>query len=112
MPKSNDRSEAARKAWETIRRRGKDEPIDTSTPDGCILKKAREAASAAVGRARKSNLPVDEDWMMDAPQRIIDQKFRCAVTGMEFDVEYKTPGAGGKHYAPSPRVPTASGTGV
>lgn len=48
--------------------------------------------------------------MMDAPQRIIDQKFRCAVTGMEFDVEYKTPGAGGKHYAPSPdQIETGKG---
>jgi hypothetical protein len=40
--------------------------------------------------------------MMDAPARISEQGYRCALTHIPFDVDYRTEGAGGTHLAPSP----------
>ena len=96
-------NEAAIKAWETMRQRGKPPQFDTNTPEGRVLKHAYKAASAAIGRAKKNGLVCDEEWMLDSPQLIIEQNFRCKATGLEFDVDnFKTNGAGGTHRAPSP----------
>jgi len=102
MSQDRPHGDAARKAWDTRRQRVDRPPIDTSTPEGRILRQAQRAASAAIGRAHKTGLPCDEDWMMDATSRIIEQDFRCAMTGLKFDVDFRTEGAGGTHLAPSP----------
>jgi hypothetical protein len=48
--------------------------------------------------------------MMQAPDRIIEQSFRCAITRLPFNVTYRTRGAGGTHFAPSPdRIDPAKG---
>jgi hypothetical protein len=40
--------------------------------------------------------------MLRSAERIVEQGFRCAMTGVGFDVDFRTPGAGGTHLAPSP----------
>lgn len=76
--------------------------MDKSTPKGRILYHAKQSAAGAIGRAKKAGMPVDVDWMRNAPAQIEAQGFRCALTGLEFDVDYRTEGAGGTHLAPSP----------
>lgn len=104
MSTSKKGNEGALKAVETMKRRGKPPKFDTSTPEEArILKQAYRAASAAISRASKLNLEFDEQWMLNSHNQIIAQKFRCAVTGLEFHLDkYKTKGAGGTHMAPSP----------
>ncbi len=104
MSTSKNGKEAALKAIQTMNRRGKPPKFDTSTPEEArILKQAYTAASAAISRASKKGLKSDEKWMLNSHNQIIAQKFRCAVTGLEFHLDkHKTKGAGGTHLAPSP----------
>jgi hypothetical protein len=97
-------NEGALKAAGTKSRRGKPPEFDTSTPEEArILRQAYRAASAAISRASKKDLEFDEKWMLNSHNQIIAQKFRCAVTGLEFHLDkHKTKGAGGTHMAPSP----------
>ncbi len=95
----------ALKAHETMRRRGKPPTIDETTCFGKLEKYAWKAASSAIHRADKAGLPVDEAWMLSAPDQIRRQDYRCALTGLSFNVDdenLKTKGAGGTHFAPSP----------
>lgn len=94
---------AAAKAHATMRRRGKPPSFDRSSPQGRVEICAWRAASAAINRALNAQIEVDEDWMLKAPDRIKQNDYRCELTGLRFDVDnFKTPGAGGTHYAPSP----------
>lgn len=104
------RSDAARKAWKTRRRSAPREKLDRSTPEGRILFHAQRAAAGAIGRASKAGIPVDVEWMHSAPAQIRAQGYCCALTGIRFDVDYRTEGAGGTHLAPSPdRVDPGAG---
>lgn len=67
-----------------------------------MLRSAYSAAVKAVGRAKELDLPVDVDWMLNAPTLIAEQDYRCALTGIAFNVDFRTAGAGGTHLAPSP----------
>jgi hypothetical protein len=67
-----------------------------------VLEAALRAARGAVGRARREGLPVDTSWMLAAPEHIVRQRYCCALTGIPFDADYRTSGAGGTHLAPSP----------
>jgi hypothetical protein len=102
MAKSKKGNDAAKKAWETMRRRGNPPKFDTSTTQGAVLKHAYKAAVAAIGRAKKNGLPVDEEWMLASHLLIEEQGYCCKATGISFDVDFKTGGAGGTHLAPSP----------
>jgi len=104
MSTSKNGNESQLKAHQTMNRRGKPPQFDTSTPEEArILKQAYRAASAAISRASKKGLKFDEKWMLNSHEQIIAQKFCCAVTGLEFDLDkHKTNGAGGTHMAPSP----------
>jgi len=102
MAESKKVKDAAKKAWETMRRRGNPPQFDTTIPEGRILKHAYKAASAAIGRAKINELPVDEKWMLASHLLIEKQGYCCDVTGIRFNVDYKTKGAGGTHLAPSP----------
>lgn len=104
MSTSKNGNEAALKAIQTMNRRGKPPKFDTSTPESArILKQAYGAASASISRAGKKGFKCDEKWMLNSHNQIIAQKFRCAVTGLEFNLDkHKTKGAGGTHMAPSP----------
>ena len=90
----NNRSEAARRAWETRRR---SEDVKRR-----VVARAQQAAGRAISRAKKLGIPIDTDWMRSARAQIINQDYRCALTGIGFDVDYRTEGAGGTHLAPSP----------
>jgi hypothetical protein len=94
MSQNTSRSDAAHKAWETRRKRIARPLIDANTPEGRILRHAQRAASAAIGRSCKTGLPCDADWMMEATNRIIEQGFCCAITGVKFDVDFRTKWAG------------------
>jgi hypothetical protein len=96
-----DRGEAARRAWAT-RRCGPRPLFDLKSSEGRVLQRAFLAARAAVVRARRFGIPVDPEWMMDARARISEQGYRCALTCIAFDVDYRTGGAGGTHLGPSP----------
>ena len=104
MSTSKKGNEGALKAVETMKRRGKPPQFDTSTPESArILKQAYRAASASISRAGKKGFKCDEKWMLNSHNQIIAQKFCCAVTGLEFNLDkHKTKGAGGTHMAPSP----------
>ena len=95
-------SESAIKAIETMRRRGMPPQFDTSTYEGKVQKQAYKAASAAIARAKKNRLKCDEEWMLKSHLLIAEQGYVCKMTGIKFDVDFKTEGAGGTHLAPSP----------
>lgn len=101
---SNTASQRAKKAIATMKRRGSPPVFESVTPDQLqILKHAYRAASAAIGRAEKNGLPYDEKWLLACHKQIVAQQFRCAATGLAFDLKaHKTKGAGGSHFAPSP----------
>ena len=90
----SNRSEAARRAWKTRRQR--------EDAKSRVVARAQQAAGGAISRARKLGIPIDIDWMRNARSQIIDQNYRCALTDIEFDIDYRTEGAGGTHLAPSP----------
>jgi hypothetical protein len=102
MSKKKSASEAARKAWVTRRQRDAWRKPLTESSKKKILEDAYRKSSSAINRALKNGIPVDREWMLEAPQRIMEQDFRCAITGIESNVDYKTKGAGGTHLAPSP----------
>ncbi len=97
----NNPSEAARRAWETRRLRHRP-TFDLQSREGRVLRHSYSRATAAITKAAKLGIPVDAGWMMDAPARIMEQGYRCTLTGIPFDVDYRTTGAGGTHLAPSP----------
>lgn len=104
LKKTKSRSETAKKAVDTMRRRGMPPKFDGYTAAQAeVLAHAYRAASSAVNRAKLKRRPADEKWMLECHKQIIEQEFRCAVTGREFDLKkHKTKGAGGTHMAPSP----------
>ena len=102
MSVNKTRSEAAKKARATIHRRGNPPQFDMRTYEGRVLRQAYKAASAAITRATKSGIDVDEQWLLKSCELIAERGYLCDVTGMKFDVDFKTKGAGGTHLAPSP----------
>lgn len=97
-----DRSAAARRAWTTCRLNAVEGDSAEAACRRRVLAAARRAAASAVRRAWRNGLPADAEWMGDAARHIAAQDFRCALTGIPFDADCRTPGAGGTHLAPSP----------
>jgi len=62
----------------------------------------RARARAAVLRAVKAGLPFDHGFVEDSVHAVRRAGHRCALTRRAFDIDYRTKGAGGTHYAPSP----------
>jgi hypothetical protein len=62
----------------------------------------RERARQAMRRAENAGLPFDESFVIDSVRAVRRAGYRCAITGRAFDIEYRTAGAGGTHYGPSP----------
>jgi hypothetical protein len=62
----------------------------------------RTRARQAMRRAASANLPFDESFVEDSVLAVRQAGYRCKITGRAFDIDYRTPGAGGTHYAPSP----------
>ena len=67
-----------------------------------ILKLARGAASAAMSRARKSGIQFDRDFNLGIVDVLEKQGWRCALTGIAFNSEKTSLGAGERDYSPSP----------
>jgi len=62
----------------------------------------RERARQAMRRAESAGLPFDESFVTDSVRAVRRAGYRCAITGRPFDIEFRTAGAGGTHYGPSP----------
>lgn len=62
----------------------------------------RSRAREAMRRAAKAGVPFDQSFVDDSVLALKQSGFRCQITGRAFDIDYRTPGAGGTHYAPSP----------
>jgi hypothetical protein len=62
----------------------------------------RARARQAMRRAANANFPFDESFVEDSVLAVRKAGYRCQITGRAFDVDYRTPGAGGTQYAPSP----------
>ena len=62
----------------------------------------RTRALDAMRRAAKKKLPVDKSFVEDSLLSVRQAGYRCSISGHPFDLEYKTAGAGGTHFAPSP----------
>lgn len=63
-----------------------------------VLAKAR----SAMGRARAAGVPYDEDFDVWSLAAVREGGHRCGLSGLRFDVGYRTTGAGATHFAPSP----------
>lgn len=63
-----------------------------------VRKRAREA----MRRAATANLPFDKSFDDDSVLMVRKARYRCGISGRPFDIKYRTSGAGGTHYAPSP----------
>ena len=66
--------------------------------DALVRTRAREA----MRRAASAGLPLDETFTEDSVLEVRQAGYRCAITGRAFDINCRTAGAGGTHYAPSP----------
>lgn len=77
-------------------------PHATSTREHRITARALERARACRGRAYKERVPFDEAFVTSAAYEIQRQEFRCAATGIPFDLDEVGEGAGASHFAPSP----------
>ncbi len=53
-------------------------------------------------RAMITNLPFDPSFVEDSVRAVRQAGYRCAATGRPFDIDYRSSGAGGTHFAPSP----------
>jgi len=63
-----------------------------------------------MGRAAIGNLPFDDSFVADSVLAVRRAGYRCEISGRPFDIDYRTSGAGGTHYAPSPdRIVPARG---
>ena len=60
-----------------------------------ILKLARGAASAAMSQVRKSGIQFDRDFNLGIVDVLEKQGWRCALTGIAFNSEKTSLGAGG-----------------
>ena len=68
-----------------------------------VSRRARwNAARACRGRAHKEGVPFDEAFIAATADQIKRQEFRCAATGIPFDLDEIGEGAGASHFAPSP----------
>lgn len=75
-----------------------------------IRARAQERAQACQARARKEGVAYDAAFMASAGDQVARQDYRCAATGIPFDLDNIGEGAGGSHYAPSPdRIVPAQG---
>lgn len=102
MNKPFQKISAGKKAASTRKARNLEETGHLCTRQIEILKLARGAASSAIARARKNGIPVDDDFGHRIAQLLERQNWRCALTGIPFDAERTSEGAGGRDYAPSP----------
>jgi len=73
-------------------------PTETEKIDALVRKRAREA----MRRAASAKVPFDKSFVEDSALAVRQAGYRCKITGRAFDIDYRTPGAGGTHYAPSP----------
>ena len=67
-----------------------------------VTARALERARACRARAYKEGVPFDEALIASAADQIKRQEFRCAATGIPFDLDDIGEGAGASHFAPSP----------
>jgi hypothetical protein len=67
-----------------------------------IEEAVRERARQAMRRAAAANLPFDGSFVEDSVRAVRKAGYRCAISRRPFDIDYRTQGAGGTHYAPSP----------
>jgi hypothetical protein len=83
-------------------------PRALPTHQARIKARAQENARKCRSRARLQGVPFDEVFVSTAAEAVERQDFRCAVTGIPFDLDTIGEGAGGSHFAPSPDriVPT------
>jgi hypothetical protein len=79
------------------------QPLNEQVPDReSIEARVRARAQQAISRAAAANMPFDQSFVQDSVRAVREAGYRCAMTGRAFDIEYRTRGAGGTHYAPSP----------
>jgi hypothetical protein len=74
----------------------------SATDEDRVTARALERARACRGRAYKERVPFDEAFVVAAADEIKRQEFRCAATGIPFDLDEVGEGAGASHFAPSP----------
>ena len=53
-------------------------------------------------RAAGAGLPFDPSFVEDSVAAVRSAAYRCEISGRPFDIDFRTKGAGGTHYAPSP----------
>ena len=106
------RSLAAKKAWKTRRARMlvETEIANQSTDRRVLRNYARRSALAALARARRTELPFDDDFVEWSLAQLERQNWQCMISGIRFDVQLRSTGAGARNYAPSPdRINDAHG---
>ena len=85
-------------------------PSAHPTHEARVKARALERARDCRGRACKEGVPFDEAFVVSAGDEIERQEFRCAATGIPFDLDEIGEGAGASHFAPSPdRIVPARG---
>ena len=77
-------------------------PNAASTHEARVTARALERARACRGRAHKERVPFDEAFVAATADEIKRQDYRCAATGIPFDLDEIGEGAGASHFAPSP----------
>ncbi len=101
---------AGRKAARTRRAWARERIDDLSPEQLAVLRLARRAASAALGRARQVGIPCGADFNCNLRAQLDRQDWCCALTGIPFSEERTSAGAGGRDLAPSPdRIDPGSG---
>jgi hypothetical protein len=74
----------------------------SSRRDRRIEAHVRARAVQAISRARKAKLAFDKGFVEDSVIAVRQAQYRCEITGHAFAIDYRTAGAGGTEYAPSP----------
>ena len=82
--------------------RGPERGRPLPSANGAVEAAVRVVARNAMSRALRGNLPFDLTFVEDLVLAVRRAGYRCAISGRAFDLDYRTPGAGGTHYAPSP----------
>jgi hypothetical protein len=77
-------------------------PNAGQTQEARVTARALERGRACRGRAYKEGVPFDEAFIVSTADQIKRQEFRCAATGIPFDLDDIGEGAGASHFAPSP----------
>jgi len=87
-----------------------EDPSLSRTDIAMIERSVRQKAAARLRFAIDTGLPHDPDFVEQSIAAVRASKYRCALSGVPFNMRYRTDGAGGGHLAPSPdRVDPAMG---